>query len=276
MNRQILVYQLRSSPLVRAAMAPFVTASRKIQLSRFEKTPDAAFLRSLKNTHRGERCFVIGNGPSLTPGDLDRLKGEQCFASNRIYCIFEQTQWRPDYYFCVDGDVLVREIDAIKKADMPCKLLRSTARKYGRKPGENIHYLFQYGPFPINRAAVYQKGFSEQVDRYFSVSTTVTTCAIELAAYMGFQEIYLLGVDHQFSRTVDRKGRVTEHQGIRDYFSGMRHGSDITIGNLSSMTHSYELCRDYAESHGIRICNATRGGALEVFPRVDFDEVTAR
>lgn len=273
MNRQTVIYRLRSSPFIRRTLAPLIRLQREKERKEFVKTPDADFLRSLKNTRTGERCFVIGNGPSLTTEDLDRLQGECCFASNRIYYLFDRTLWRPDYYFCVDGDVLVREIGEIKKAEMPCKFLRTIAQKYGRKPEDHIRYIIQYGPFFENRAQIWQQGFSEQVDRYFSISTTVTTCAIELAVYMGFQKIYLLGVDHQFSRTINSAGKVKKHLGVTDYFSGMKHGNDITIGNVDSMTHSYEICRDYAKNHGIEIYNATRGGKLEVFPRVNLDEV---
>ncbi|HJD45240.1 MAG TPA: hypothetical protein H9909_00215, partial [Candidatus Mediterraneibacter norfolkensis] len=56
----------------------------------------------LKNKHKGERCFVIGNGPSLTAEDLELLKGEITFAANRIYMLFDRTDWRPTYYFCAD------------------------------------------------------------------------------------------------------------------------------------------------------------------------------
>ena len=33
-------------------------------------------LKDFRNIHAGERCFVIGNGPSLTRMDLSLLNGE--------------------------------------------------------------------------------------------------------------------------------------------------------------------------------------------------------
>ena len=59
-------------------------------------------MRELKDKYKGQRCFVIGNGPSLTAEDLNLLKGEVTFASNRIYKMFEQTDWRPTYYAVFD------------------------------------------------------------------------------------------------------------------------------------------------------------------------------
>ncbi len=62
-------------------------------------------LLSLLDIHRGERCFVVGNGPSLKVDDLDKLVGEITFASHRIFLDFEQTQWWPTYYAMCDAVV---------------------------------------------------------------------------------------------------------------------------------------------------------------------------
>ena len=40
-----------------------------------------------------------------------------------------------------------------------------------------------------------------------------------------------------------------------------------------ALTKCYEVCDTYAKAHGIKIYNATRGGKLEVFERVDFDDL---
>ena len=74
----------------------------------FEKTKYGKQLAALKNIHKGERCFVIGNGPSLTANDLQILHENQVitFATNRVYNIFEQTEWRPTYYVSEDVNVL--------------------------------------------------------------------------------------------------------------------------------------------------------------------------
>lgn len=57
----------------------------------------------LKNRYKNKRCFVIGNGPSLKLDDLNKLKNEFTFASNKIYKIFNQTDWRPSFYFAEDS-----------------------------------------------------------------------------------------------------------------------------------------------------------------------------
>lgn len=71
-------------------------------------------LRELKNIHQGERCFIVGTGPSLSISDLEMLKGEVTFGTNRIYELYNQTNWRPTYYINQDYDLIRSYSDKIK------------------------------------------------------------------------------------------------------------------------------------------------------------------
>ena len=59
-------------------------------------------LTNLQNIHKGKRAFILGNGPSLSIADLNKLKNEITFASNKIYLAFEKT------------DIRMRDIPKIK------------------------------------------------------------------------------------------------------------------------------------------------------------------
>ena len=59
-------------------------------------------LKSYKDKHKGERCFLVGNGPSLTSSDLDLIKDEKTIGCNMVYKIFDQTKWRPTYHCLID------------------------------------------------------------------------------------------------------------------------------------------------------------------------------
>ena len=63
------------------------------------------YLRECKDIHKGKRAFIIGNGPSLTKEDLEMLTNEITFASNRIYKMFDDTEWRPKYFTISDDGV---------------------------------------------------------------------------------------------------------------------------------------------------------------------------
>jgi len=52
-------------------------------------------LAALKDSHKGERCFLIGNGPSLRQTDLTLLKNEFTFGFNRIFLAAEELNFTP-------------------------------------------------------------------------------------------------------------------------------------------------------------------------------------
>ena len=63
-------------------------------------------LAALKGIHNGERCFVIGNGPSLKNMDLSLLKGEYTIGTNRIYLMFAELGFPVSYYLCINSLVV--------------------------------------------------------------------------------------------------------------------------------------------------------------------------
>ncbi len=97
-------------------------------VARREHRSNARKLRRFRNLHAGERCFVIGNGPSLAIADLERLTGEVTFASNKIYLLFEQTPWRPSYYVAEDDHFIQQHGDDIRRWRGFVKFLNSRWR----------------------------------------------------------------------------------------------------------------------------------------------------
>lgn len=85
------------------------------QQSHFSRTKYGKQLASYKRKFAGKRCFLIGNGPSLRAEDMTRLHeaGEITFAFNRIYNIFDQTPWRPNFYISQDEKMLAGCADAV-------------------------------------------------------------------------------------------------------------------------------------------------------------------
>ena len=268
MDTQVIRNKLRHNICIRTIMLPFVSLQRSVRKKLFGLSKDAKCIQKYKNKHMGERCFIIGNGPSLTAQDLNMLKNEICFGTNRIYYIFDQTEWRPTYYVSIDNDVLSKEISVIKKQNIKNKFINISAKKYGRDPDDNIHYIYIHGKFYIK-----QEQFSEDPSQFLSETCSATCTCIELAVYMGFKEIYLIGMDHRYAQMVTNDGKKIHDSSIQTYFTGMKNGDRIAIAYIDNVTASYEVCNEYAQKHGIKIYNATRGGYLEVFERIDLDAV---
>ena len=265
MNKDELLVSLRNSVVFRTVLAPAVMLRKRKEEMEYRRLRDSAVIRKYKNTHPGERCFVIGNGPSLTVADLELLKGEVTFATNGIYNIFDQTDWRPSFYMSMDNSYLDSQIDEIKKHVPGRKFLNFSCRRYGRRKSDNIVYFLIKGPYTPDRGKFYQKDISEDVSRYFAQTFSVTTTCIEFAIYMGFKEIYLIGVDNNYT-TAKSEGQAT-------HFYSAAGGLKKVVHYADNQIKSYELYKEFAEAHGCRIYNATRGGKLEVYPRVNLDEI---
>lgn len=227
-------------------------------------------LRNLKDSCQGKRCFIIGNGPSLTKEDLELLKNEVTFASNRIYRIFERTDWRPTYYAVFDETVgsdpeLPRNINALSCKG---KFVREQGWHVYRKL-KNACYLHTWH----NRKFLDCPQFSTELTHGIFTIATVTYTLIQIARYMGFSEIYLIGVDHKYANEMKRDGTVMKNEGVRSYFGNQKNLENSVVAASWEMDIAYQFAESYSRKNGFRIFNATRGGYLEVFERVDLDEV---
>lgn len=268
------LYNFKRNKIVRIIALPFINFIRYQRKIFYRFTYNAKMIRNLKNTHIGERCFIIGNGPSLTVEDLDSLRNEFCFAANRIYRVFDKTKWRPQIYLCVDSFVLKDLKDIIRNLELPVILLHLEAKKYKlEQQNKNILYINNFYPFLINQHK-YINGIkvSSDVSKYFTAGETVTFNSIQLAFYMGFKEIYLLGVDHQYSKVRLETGEIAEHPDIIDYFD-RTPAPKYSVQNVATSTAAYVAANKYALSHHIVLKNLTRGGALEVFQRGSLDDI---
>ncbi len=231
---------------------------------------------AFRELHKGERCIIIGNGPSLHAEDLQRLheKNICCFGSNRIHLIYPQTDWRPNYLMCLDSKVLEHSFEEISQVDFagtwffPC-----TAFTEGGHVAERnaVYFPFKYrNPFPI--------WFPNDPSRIIHEGMSVTYALIQLAYFMGFSNIYLLGVDHFYSTKIDENGRKVMDSDAQSHFTKdyLPPGSIENSPQLETVESAYHSALDFSRSHGFEIFNATRGGALEVFPRVSFDELLSQ
>lgn len=222
-------------------------------------------LRKFHNVHKNERCFIVATGPSLTYEDLAKLKQhhEICISMNGIFKGFHCTDWRPDYYMIADMAGIIEWIDEIMEMDVTYKFVADTAwveEKMGMDPAFYKWHL-SMKEWDEGEEPDFSSDFSEGT---YCGYTITYHGALQLAVYMGFSEIYLLGVD-----CCQYESQEKQHF-MPDYDKYISKGAKLDVDkNITA----YRVARKYAESHGIKIYNATRGGTLEVFERVDFDSL---
>ncbi|MCI9535686.1 MAG: DUF115 domain-containing protein [Lachnospiraceae bacterium] len=221
-------------------------------------------IKKFYNLHDGKRCFIVATGPSIRASDLDILKNknEICISMNSIHHVFSQTDWRPDYYVISDFRVFDEYQDILNALPKEDKFLSDNSESFWKIPHKNnvfryhLHYEYCFDRLPK---------FSDDFSMRNYTGTTVTYTCMQLAAYMGFKEIYLLGVDF----TYGGQEKNIEY----NYFYKTDDSEDKCRGFVKHVTLAYKAAKQYADSHGIYIYNATRGGKLEIFPRADFDSL---
>ena len=256
-----IIAQLNKLGLINAS-SYFIAYYFEVLLKRFMYAETASFTGSV----HGGRCFVIGNGPSLRVEDLDILyeNNEACFGVNRITNIFDKTLWRPAYYLLVDP-VAHPGNNAVNAMKNP-KFLRMNLASHDIF--DEYIYYFDEDKSGLWYDYPYKMKFSANIEQMF-FGGNVIHFAIQAAVSIGYNEIYLYGVDNTFPTQVTNDGTVVTKDVKLHFFDG---GIEFFAALPIDITNQGFACaREYCDSHGVKIRNATRGGALEVFQRVDFD-----
>lgn len=241
----------------------------------FEKTKYGKRIEQYHNKYIGQRCFIVANGPSLRPEDLSMLyeRGEITFAMNRIYNVFDKTNWRPTFYICEDELIAGGQQNKISAIVALEKFIPIELKWWHNVEIDNACYF--HINYDNNRRMLHS--FSTDCAHQVECRGTVTFTCMQFAAYMGFSEIYLIGVDHNYQVTIDIDGNIITDPNQKDYFcEGYDEDiKDLVIHDMGNNTRAYLDARAFCEEKGGKtmIFNATRGGKLEVFPRVEFDSL---
>ncbi len=237
------------------------------------------------------RLFLVGNGPSLRDTDLELLIGEESWGSGRIDLIYPRTNWRPTRAFWGEWPKGQKDYDSILahfEEGYPYWMRRDAA----------LSLTIKYSPFDLpsvplsNWKFQLPLRFPDQVVTYDwcgsrhagmlqdrpadNVPTTwhlpelcrfgsTMHIMLQQAVLEGHKEIYLIGNDLEF--TPGHDNYFDSGYQLRDW--------DDRRARLFNKTHVYahEIARKYAIAAGVSIYNATIGGSLEVYPRVDYNSL---
>jgi hypothetical protein len=219
-------------------------------------------LHELRNRHRGSRCFIIGNGPSLNRTDLRCLRDEFTFGVNRIYLLFPELGFPTSYYVAINTLVIEQCASEIQALSMP-KFVTWRARRWLAADRQTVLLDTDYTDPPT---------FSPDVSGRVFEGSTVTYVALQLAFHMGFDEVILIGVDHNFTTTGPANATVVSQGDDPNHFSTGYFGKGFRwqLPDLEASEAAYRLARQAYETAGRRVVDATLGGQLTVFPKVEY------
>ena len=235
-------------------------------------------IRELKEKYKDiQRCFLIGNGPSLNRTDLSVLKNEVTFAVNGFFLKTDDIGWTPTFYMVEDHLVAEDRAYWINRMRGPIKLFPAYLG-YVLTSGKDVIY---YNHRPRKS---YPDGFdfSLEADKITYTGCTVTFSMMQMAAYLGFKEIYLIGVDANYSIPKDRQLNDKYGVGVIDMTSDdPNHFDKNYFGKgfrwhdpqVNKMVEAYKEAEKTLKKTNQRIYNATIGGCLEVFERKSYAEI---
>jgi len=218
-------------------------------------------LKSFKDIHKGKRCFIIANGPSLNKTDLKLLENEIKIGMNRIYLLEKKQGFLPDYLVVTDVKIQLKQfVDEYEAVQIKHFYNWNARNLFSRK--ENRYYFKE--SFKVN--------FKNDFSKIIGTGKSVTFTCLQLAYYMGFTEVYLIGKDHSYNidgiphTSVVSNGEESNHF-IEGYF---KKGMRWDVPDYSGEEYAYKIAKRIFESDGRIIYDATIDGKLKVFIKVDY------
>lgn len=284
------IYDDRLSKL--PSRAPIYTATERVPMINrirgaehvhqiYKKDLDEIYrpkLRELREKYKDrKRCFLIGNGPSLNETDLSMLKDEVTFAVNGFFLKAKDLDWKPTFYLVEDHLVAEDRAPWISEFKGSTKLFPAYLG-YAFPAAEDTIF---YNHRPRKS---YPNGFdfSLEADKITYTGCTVTFSMMQIAAYLGFEEIYLIGVDASYDIPQDAQEGQDYAVGVLDMKSDdPNHFDPDYFGKgfrwhdpqVEKMVEAYSEARRTLKGTGQTIYNATVGGMLEVFERRSFHSI---
>jgi len=226
-----------------------------------------------------ERCFIIGNGPSLRRQDLSLLRQETVFVVNSFFLHPDYSKINPAFHCVVDPGFFADTPSALSSLRHLESVAPKTTRFLFLSDAERVlrrHGLFQDRKVHVllhSEQACDEGKVLGDLSRPISGMNNVVISCLLVACYIGFRRVYLLGCDHDWLAT---PGQLNHFYGADPYHDDF---PELSYEDLLEMTlqmfRGYRHVRDYARLRGIQIFNATPGGFLDVFPRADFESLVA-
>ena len=230
--------------------------------------PDYTRLRRFWRRHRGEEALLLCNGPSLRQVEFARIDRSRfrVFGLNKIFLGFDLLGWEPDYLVAVNAKVLRQSLPVYAALRMPKFVSNRLA--LDQLPEDPLTYYMRTTPLPAGAGR-----FSTDVVQYVREGWTVTHAALQLIHYMAFTRVFIVGMDHRFTRHVPGQenasgvmtGDDTDHFHPA-YFGG---GQAWDYPDLRNSEISYRAAREVFEASGRSIIDCTQGGACDVFDKAD-------
>ena len=220
-------------------------------------------LEMLRNRHWGKRCFLIGNGPSLKKMNLSYIANEFTIGLNRIYLLFDEIGFATTYHVCVNK--LVMEQCAREISRIPCVKFVSW----------NLRDIIPFRNDVIFLRSLFHPHFSKDLSVGMWEGSTVTYVAMQVAHYLGFRQVILIGVDHDYKTKGQANMEVVSEGDDSNHFDPQYFGKGFRwqLPDFYRSEIAYRIAKLAFEQDKREIVDATVGGKLQIFRKVSYKDL---
>lgn len=230
---------------------------------------DLTDLSDFNGIHSGEKCFILGAGPSIKDLNLGAIGGHVVICVNSSILLMDWSGGSPSRRYWISNDRQCLHWDYFWKQvvrSFSTKLIRTSWKKYNEKISQ---FGFRY--FEPRISEVYP--FNGR-DRGLCFGSSVPT-AIDFAIMMGCSKVYLLGVDHKFVhgnshfwQFWDRKKWPKRLDSASNYRPDQKHQQEVFLRNIDV----FLALNRYASDNGCVIKNCSSISTIDVFEKTSLLE----
>jgi|APSaa5957512535_1039671.scaffolds.fasta_scaffold61744_2 hypothetical protein len=233
----------------------------------------------LKDIYTGQRCFVLGNGPSLNNQKIELLKDEVVFMVNRSFLDPRYADISPKYHVIID--------DKLSTGEWPITYLDEILNK-----NPNVIFLLNSKWFELDKFTKYkEKCEIYWIDQSLKLSNYSVGKTIDLtkrtfggfvveqgviaASYMGFSDIFITGVDgdgfanlllnqqsHSYGVNEDDIEKFSSWQGVRQ-----------SICSVCKWMLTWHYLDEYIISNKSKITNLSGRGIITMVATDEFTKI---
>ena len=223
-------------------------------------------LSSFKGIHKGKKCILIGNGPSVTYGDLEKIDGLDCikFVFNRFHKVYTSLKFTPDYTL---------SINPLFIDDFYDELINEHKGELFVGHHKTLANDSKYNWFKIKTNEEFE--FSDNPIKFVEPGGSVVVAALQIAYFMGCRDFFVYGIDHSFSKNENNNRDTSSTLAFGEgnhFIKNYRSDKAWCPPNTELIEQAFLKSKLYIEANGGHLINISRRTQLNVLPKLGFDE----
>ena len=231
-------------------------------------------MEDLRNKYKGNRIFIVGNAPSLKNTPLDKIKNEYSFGINRIGMMFKHTTWRPYFFFCATHRTLwsneykkdvIKAIEASSISFIGSRIESTIGHNYS-----NVRYIecLHIGKEFSNPTSDWW--YRDISDSKVSIYGQSLFGVMQISVYMGFNPIYILGIDgYKITTGKDDTNHFDPNYELPEH----RHTEEWFKDEFPRIENSHRLLNKYTKQMGVDVFDATVIPSTSPYKKIKLEEV---